>query len=364
MTNITGARQTAPFFCPERGKKKGLAIYRLCFTIVCQLAVFWANYKNMNTTYSNPNSDPRAGIIRDHKYHHTLKRDLRRQQWRRLGHTIASTYEQKVWVPRWKNAASEKKRLSICIITMNSEHRIGSLLQYLRPFADELVVGVDSKTTDHTHRVSEEFADTVFTIQNDALTCNSGLEALVQRCTGDWVLRLDDDEFPEPHLLKLLPGLVATSKYTHYKLPRLHLSRLNESGNLFWIPDSYLYPDFQMRLFKNDPALLSYPGPVGHTSVMCSGKRGKINTVNLVHLNLAINPREKREAKLRNYIKRLNGGWVHPVNEHALLFEDFNYTEKPYTYPDEHFLLQIKRTITEQRSRYLSEQSNPATSTY
>lgn len=304
-----------------------------------------------------PNPDPREGIIRDERYHHTLKRDLRRQQLRRVGHAIASQYERTIWHPRWKQIQESNKRLSICIITMNSADRIRPLLQYLRPFADELVVGVDSKTTDNTFDIAEELSDVVFTIQNDALTCNSGLEALVSRCTGDWVLRLDDDEFPEPHLLQLLPGLMESPKFTHYKFPRLHLSRLEETGELHWIPDSYLYPDFQMRLFKNDPDLLSYPGAVGHTSVMCKGKRGKVNTVNLIHLNLAINPRHRREEKLTKYIKRLEGKWVHPVNEHALLFEDYPYAEKPYTYPDEHFLLQMKRTITEQRQAYSKQQS-------
>lgn len=298
-------------------------------------------------------SDPRAGIIHDNQYHHTLKRDLRRQQWRRLGHKMASFLEQKRWVPRWKQPVTTKQRLSICIITMNSADRIAPLLKYLRPFADELVVGVDSKTTDQTLRVVEPLADVTFTIQNDSLTCNSGLEALVEKCTGDWIFRLDDDEFPEPHLMPRLQGLMASPDVTHYKLPRLHLSRLDESNTLHWIPDSYLYPDFQMRLFKNDPALLTYPGAVGHTSVMCSGKRAKVNTVNLVHLNLAINPRFKREDKLKNYIKRLDGAWVHPINEYALLFEDFKYREEPYTYPDEHFLHQLRHTITKQRAAYI-----------
>ncbi len=318
-------------------------------------------------------SKQKPGIIRDERYEATLRRDLRRQKTRRWVHQWMCRYEILRWWPKWKKKGEERGKeekqrhplkklgakrptLSVCIITMNSAQRIRPLLTYIRTFADEVVVGVDSKTTDNTLAACEGLADELFMIENDALTCNSGLEALVNRCHGDWVLRLDDDEFPEPLFAALRDGLIATEKYTHYKFPRLHLAsahfnRANESI-LTWINDSYLYPDFQMRLFRNDPALLSFPGAVGHSSIQCAGPRGKVNTVNLIHLNMAINPRFKREEKLNKYVLRLNGEWVHPVNERALLFEDFNYRIEPYGYPDADFCRLLVETTLEQSQAY------------
>lgn len=307
----------------------------------------------MNTP---PYTNPRDGIHYDDAYRKTTQRDNCRQVVRRLTHSLASIYEKTLWLPRWQKPQKPVENpptLSTCIITMNSAQRIRPLLEHIRPWSDEIVVGVDSKTTDATWQACQGLADTVFTIENDALTCNGGLRELVSRCTGDWVLRLDDDEFPEPHLTSLLPGLMTQTRFTHYKLPRLHLTAYEPDTNqLWWSPGGYLYPDFQMRLFKNDSTLLTFPEAVGHATIGCAGKRGKINTVNLIHLNMAINPRWRREAKLANYIKRLGGGWVHPVNERALLFEDFGYPTKPYSYPDTTFCHRLAETISHQRQAY------------
>lgn len=293
-------------------------------------------------------------IPRDQRYWDTLRRDNARQVGRRFMHRLWALYEQVVHVPAWQRRTREetrRPRLSTCIMTMNSEHRIRPLLEYVRRFSDEVVVGVDSKTTDGTLAACQGLADELFVIHSEALTCNAGLEELVGRCHGDWVLRLDDDEFPEPHLADILPGLLAASRFTHYKIPRLHLA---STEPLTWINDGYLYPDYQMRLFKNERALLKFPGAVGHLGIECAGPKGRLNTVNLVHLNMAINPRFKREEKLATYIRRLNGGWVHPVNEYALLFEDFNYRIDPYRYPDEAFCRLLTETTRHQRQVYES----------
>ena len=290
-------------------------------------------------------------IQRDPHYRQILKRDTNRQKARRWAHQLGALYERQVMLSRWQATAkaSGAPKLSTCIITMNAAERIVPLLRYIRRFSDEIVVGVDSKTTDSTLEVCQGLTDELFVIESEALTCNAGLEALVERCHGDWVLRLDDDEFPEPHFTDLVKGIIHTNRYTHYKMPRLHLCGIEP---LQWINDGYLYPDYQMRLFRNDHSLLKFPGAVGHLGIECSGPKGRLNTVNLVHLNMAINPRFKREQKLKTYIERLNGGWVHPVNEHALLWEDFNYRIEPYDYPDAEFRQILIETTRHQRDWY------------
>jgi glycosyltransferase involved in cell wall biosynthesis len=297
-------------------------------------------------------------IIRDKQYFHVYERDMRRQIMRRFMHGVERRIERISKVPRWKALAlkqsenPQRPRLSTCIITMNSADRIQPLLRYIRRFSDEIVVGVDSKTTDKTFDACQGLADELFIIESEALTCNAGLEELVSHCHGDWVLRLDDDEFPEPLFADIVQGLLADPaqrNITHYKLPRLHLSSVEPFQ---WVDDGYLYPDYQLRLFLNRPELLTFPGAVGHKGIECAGPRGKLRSVNLVHLNLAINPRFRREEKLQTYIKRLNGAWVHPVNEHALLFEDFHYKIRPYTSPDSTFLQQMAETVNSQKSAY------------
>ena len=301
-----------------------------------------------------------APLTRDARYHRTWQRDQLRQKIRRIARRPQALLEKTCHWPRWRQQSTQLLRtgqrpptLSVCFMAMNAQDRIGPLLKYLRPVVNELVVGVDSKSTDNTFDLCCQLADVCFIVDNDAPTCNGGLEAIVSRCTQDWILRLDDDEFPEPELWSLLPGLLANTRYTHFKLPRLHLAQATDANtNLTWIDDGYLYPDYQTRLFRNDPNAFRFPPAIGHVQINMTGPRGKLHAINLVHLNLAINPRPKREAKLRNYILRhqnpntpQNNQWVHPINETALLFENYPYTIKPYTHPSPHFRQLLCATV-------------------
>lgn len=306
-----------------------------------------------------------AEPIRDFKYYKTLMQDLLWHQIRRWRHQLGVQQEKKVaWLQT--PAPRNGQRLSVCIITMNAADRITPLIAHCKTFADEIVIGVDSKTTDNTFDVCQQAgADTVFWIQNDAQTCNAGLEALVDHCTGDWILRLDDDEYMEPEFLPLIGNFMHQPHFTHFKFPRLHLCQVHP---LLWINDSYLYPDYQMRLFKNDKRLLHFPGAVGHTSITSDGPKGRVFGINIIHLNLAINSLEKRQAKLNRYIERHHGGWVHPINEYALLYERFNYRIEPYRHPDAgfcklltHVVDTVQRQATNEHPKApSSKDNNPA----
>jgi glycosyltransferase involved in cell wall biosynthesis len=301
--------------------------------------------QNLVLTRTPANDPITAGIIRDHKYWQTLKNDMRRQQWRRRVHRLHALWQQRTQWPLWQKLTTRPGRLSICIMTMNAEQRLGPVLARIRPFADELVIGVDSKTTDGTLAIAQAYADTCITIDNPAATCNGGLKTLVSHCTGDWLLRLDDDELMPPEFWELLPALMAQTRYTHFKLPRLHLNQLSP---LLWIDDGYLYPDYQLRLLKNDPALHHFPPPVGHVGLTCEGERGRLASLPIIHLNLAINSPDARAAKLRKYIDRLAGQWVHPVNETCLLYERFDYRVRPYLHPNAQWLdslTQLKQAL-------------------
>jgi glycosyltransferase involved in cell wall biosynthesis len=285
--------------------------------------------------------------IRDFRYYYTLNKDRFWHAIRRRIHRQGVLTERKSGLYE-QTASSHGQRLSTCVITMNAAHRIAPLIAHAKTFSDEVVIGVDSKTQDDTFAVAKAAgADVVFEIENNALTCNGGLEALVRACTGDWILRLDDDEYMEPDFLKIKDLLMANNEVTHYKFPRLHLCSTNP---LQWVHDSYLYPDYQMRLFKNDLDLMHFPGAVGHTSIGMAGLKKRIFGVNIVHLNLAINSREQREAKLDRYIQRLNGGWVHPINEYALLYENFNYRIEPYTASDKAFCELLAAVVAGQQT--------------
>lgn len=71
----------------------------------------------------------------------------------------------------------------------------------------------------------------------------SVLDDAVRACDGDYILRLDDDEFPSPDLVQWLRD-GSYFDYDHWQFPRMHLW---PNRNTF-IDDPQLWPDYQTRL--------------------------------------------------------------------------------------------------------------------
>jgi hypothetical protein len=140
------------------------------------------------------------------------------------------------------------------------------------------------------------------------------------RCSGDWVLTVDDDELPSQALLDALPELSAARDVTHYWVPRRWL---------YPTADRYLdarpwRPDYQPRLVLNDPRFVSFPAET-HVPVAAIGPCRYLDTP-LYHLDALLNSREAREAKAGRYERAHPGKRVagRPMNEAFYLPELFD----------------------------------------
>ncbi|MGA2108609.1 MAG: glycosyltransferase, partial [Syntrophorhabdales bacterium] len=135
---------------------------------------------------------------------------------------------------------------------------------------DELVIGVDSSSTDSTERICRLYADKLFRLEPIG-TSERALAWLNEQCTGDWIFRLDHDELPSTGLIKALPRLLADREYTHYWLPRRWIIGAEQ---VRWISQSPWWPDWQLRLFRNLPSLVSFPGHL-HSDYVVQGAAGR-----------------------------------------------------------------------------------------
>ena len=86
-------------------------------------------------------------------------------------------------------------KLSLGILAHNSASFIERLLQAAGGFADEIVIGVDRSSTDSTEDICARYADKLFRLEPIG-TSERALAWLNDQCSGDWILRLDDDELP------------------------------------------------------------------------------------------------------------------------------------------------------------------------
>jgi len=152
------------------------------------------------------------------------------------------------WSPRGSRLARFFMPLSVAIITLNEEAKLGRTLDSLRGLADEVIV-VDSGSTDRTLEIARAHGAKVFCEpwKGYATQKNSA----IARATGDWVLSLDADEVLEPELAEEIRSVVtqAADDGIHgYFIPR---------KNFFfgrWVKHGGYYPDPKLRLFRRGTA--------------------------------------------------------------------------------------------------------------
>lgn len=83
--------------------------------------------------------------------------------------------------------------LSLCAIALNEAALIGGMLESVQGLADEIVLGVDSRTTDETCEIADQYGAKGFAFDwCDDFSYARNLT--LERATGDWILVLDADE--------------------------------------------------------------------------------------------------------------------------------------------------------------------------
>ena len=188
--------------------------------------------------------------------------------------------------------------------------RAAAVLALHRPLADEVVVALDDRAAPGAEGPLAGVADSVVRYPY-AEPVERPWAWLHAKCTGDWVLSIDDDEIPSRALLAALPELVAAHDVTHYWLPCLWL---------YPTADRYLAvrpwsPDYHVRLVLNDPRIRSFPGRM-HVPIAAFGP-GRYLEEGFYHAVLLLEPPGGREQKAARYERLYPGRRVagRPLNE-------------------------------------------------
>jgi hypothetical protein len=178
--------------------------------------------------------------------------------------------------------------------------QVAAAIAPLRPFADEIVVAVDARVGPDLTAAHTAFADRVVRVPY-VPPVERSLAWLHAQCSCDRILRIDSDEIASPAYAARLPKLMRSQDVTHYWIPRRWLfpDRSTYLNEWPWLPD------YQLRLMRNEPALLRFPGTV-HTSVMCLGP-ARYLTEPIYHLDCLVRS-EDREEKARLYNQLGDGG--------------------------------------------------------
>jgi len=154
--------------------------------------------------------------------------------------------------------------VSVVIITKNEEKNIAKCLESVK-WADEIVV-IDDYSVDKTVDICKKYTRNIY--QNKFINYSTQKKFAFLKASKDWILSIDADEIV-PEKLKEEVEKVLSQKsllYNGYNIPRKTFF-LNK-----WIRHCGWYPDYQLRLFKNDS--WSMKEVCVHESVQIAGKIG------------------------------------------------------------------------------------------
>ena len=137
--------------------------------------------------------------------------------------------------------------LSVAIVACNEAENIRRTLASVS-WANEINL-VDSGSTDKTVEIAKSFGARIFyeSWKGYGPQVNSALD----KCTCDWILNLDADEWLTPELaLEIQTLLGGQPRFNAYMIPRLN--------RIFgrWMRHGGLYPDHKLRLFRRGAARL------------------------------------------------------------------------------------------------------------
>jgi predicted O-methyltransferase YrrM len=229
--------------------------------------------------------------------------------------------------------AESALKLSLGILAHNSAGFIERLLQAGSGFADEIVIGVDRSSRDSTEDICARYAHKLFRLEPIG-TSERALAWLNDQCSGDWILRLDDDELPSAGFVDALPRLMRDRNYTHYWLPRRWVIGDERSR---WIAEHPWWPDWQVRFFRNIPSLVSFPGQL-HTDYDVQGAGGYFSEGSLYHYALVERNEQERRQKVEQYESISPGNskpWYYFPNVSAVVTRASPIDDPPWHGPSE-----------------------------
>lgn len=134
-------------------------------------------------------------------------------------------------------------KIAAVVLTLNEAPRIEACLKQLRPYLNYILV-LDGFSTDNTAELAQKYADWVVLWKPSSSFAKDRNYALslVSR-EYEWVLFVDVDEEWNQEFLANMRGIIAKHDVLSFRFPRINL------------PDEKDFPDFQVRLFKNNGSI-------------------------------------------------------------------------------------------------------------
>jgi len=109
-----------------------------------------------------------------------------------------------------------KNRLSLLMITKDSEELLERVLSSVKSLVEEMVI-VDSISTDNTVLIAKKFGAKVYNFKNDNLGEKRAFG--LKKVTSPWVLTIDADEVVTKELAEEIKKSIQSDEFVGYEIP-------------------------------------------------------------------------------------------------------------------------------------------------
>ncbi|MCL4338976.1 glycosyltransferase family 2 protein [Patescibacteria group bacterium] len=166
------------------------------------------------------------------------------------------------------------KKMSVIIHTLNESKNIENCIRSVN-WADEIIV-VDMESKDKTVKICKKYTSKVYLIKKlDYVELARNFA--ISKAKYDWILVLDADETLPNHSEVIIRKLLQNKKIYGYQFPRKNYVNSKE-----YLLHGYFYPDYQLRLFRNNKKI-KYSGKIHEQPLIESSHLKICNDVIIFH---------------------------------------------------------------------------------
>jgi hypothetical protein len=206
-------------------------------------------------------------------------------------------------------------RIKAMLITHHLPEESVPWMAGVRDTFDGLVVFIDeNRVTPGTVMRAEQVATRVYHYKAETWY-DWDLAGMARACESDWVFIIDYDEQLSPEWRQdSWRELLKETHFTHFSCPRRWIV---PSGD--YITAAPWWPDFQLRLFRNNLKETAFPQNL-HDLIQVPGPGASFQNLAIHHHVLSLLSRPTREQKVRHYEKLRPGEAL----SHYYLYEDYS----------------------------------------
>lgn len=176
----------------------------------------------------------------------------------------------------WKFMQQKNNFISAIVITYNEENNLKTCLDSIK-WADEIII-VDSYSQDSTVQVAKQYTSKIYykRFTNDfSEQRNFALQQV--SLNSNWVFVIDADEYLVDDSGRIIKKLTESTTIDGFYFPRRNYITATK-----YLMHGYFYPDYQLRLFKQNKQI-KYKGLVHEQPIISNEHTRIINNMVIYH---------------------------------------------------------------------------------